>query len=195
MESNGKISPFRAPIHILIVTWYEKNPVKRSFSFPVENTLYYRSVCQNKVDLNLTQCPPMALQSVLFLPRTITHLNPRNPARMRIWGSIFSDEGKWGIRQLAFCPSKGYEMLVGFPFSIIGIRKRIWTIFYFRFSRAYNSRYEKKGYFLNTQIEWNKPYTGSDFLYYSYAQSKKARKTGLSISCGEYARFLTYLPK
>jgi hypothetical protein len=89
----------------------------------------------------------MALQSVLFLPRTITHLNPRNPARMRIWGSIFSDEGKWGIRQLAFCPSKGYEMLVGFPFSIIGIRKRIWTIFYFRFSRAYNSRYEKRDIF------------------------------------------------
>jgi hypothetical protein len=41
----------------------------------VENTLKYRSVCQNKADLHLTQCLPMALQSMLFLPLTITHLN------------------------------------------------------------------------------------------------------------------------
>jgi hypothetical protein len=52
-----------------------KNPVKPSFSVPVENTLNYRSVCQNTVDLHLAQCLPMALQSRLFSPPVITHFN------------------------------------------------------------------------------------------------------------------------
>jgi hypothetical protein len=81
MQVYGKIRPIRAPIYSLIVIWYMENPVKPSFSVRVENTLNYRSVCQNKADLHLAQCLPMALQPRLFLPLTITHMNPLNPAR------------------------------------------------------------------------------------------------------------------
>jgi hypothetical protein len=72
MQINGKISPIRAPVYFLIVIRYVKKPVKPSFSVRVENTLNYRSVCQNKADFNLAQCLLMALQPRLFLPCIIT---------------------------------------------------------------------------------------------------------------------------
>jgi hypothetical protein len=81
MQVYGKISPIQAQIHSQIVIWSMENPVKPSFSVHVENTLNYRSVCQHKADLHLSQCLPMALQPRLFLPLTITHMNPLNPAR------------------------------------------------------------------------------------------------------------------
>jgi len=52
-----------------------EKPVKPTFSFHVENTLNYRFVCQNTAKLHLAQYLPKALQSILFLPRTITHMN------------------------------------------------------------------------------------------------------------------------
>ena len=84
MQVYKKISPIRAPIRFLIVIWYIEKPVKPSFSVRVENTLNYRSVYQNKTDLHLSQCLPMTLQPMLFSPLTITHMNPRNPARTPI---------------------------------------------------------------------------------------------------------------
>jgi hypothetical protein len=75
MQVCGKISPIWAPICSLIEIRDMEKPVKPSFSFPVENALNYRSVCQNKADLHLAQCLPMALQSRLFSPPVITRLN------------------------------------------------------------------------------------------------------------------------
>ena len=81
LVSYGKISPKRAPIRSLIVIWYMENPVKPSFSVRVENTLNYRFVYQNKADLHPSQCLLMALQSMLFLPLSLSHPDPLNPAR------------------------------------------------------------------------------------------------------------------
>jgi len=92
MQVYGKISPIRAPIHFLIVIWLMENPVKPSFSVHVENTLNYRSVCQNTVDLHLTQCLPMALQPRLFLP-WIFLKEPSKPCQNTNVRVIFSDEG------------------------------------------------------------------------------------------------------
>jgi len=66
-----------------------EKPVKPSFSFPVENTLNYRSVCQNKANLHLTQCPLMALQSILFLPLIITHMNHETLPERQCEGRFF----------------------------------------------------------------------------------------------------------
>jgi hypothetical protein len=66
-----------------------ENPVKPSFSVPVENTLDNRSVYQNTVDLHLSQCLPMALQSMLFLPLTITHLNHETLPEHQYEGQFF----------------------------------------------------------------------------------------------------------
>jgi hypothetical protein len=84
MQVYGKISPIQAPIHFLIVSWYMENPVKPSFSVPVENTLNYRSVCQNTADLHLAQWLPMALKSMCISPPSLPHQGPGKVAEMRI---------------------------------------------------------------------------------------------------------------
>jgi hypothetical protein len=66
-----------------------ENPVKPSFSVRVENTLNYRSVCQNKADLHLAQCLPMTLQPKRFLPLTITHLNHETLPERECEGHFF----------------------------------------------------------------------------------------------------------
>ena len=71
----------RAPIFSPILTLNGEKPVKASFSVPVEDTLNYRSVCQIKADLHLTQCLLLGLQPMLFSPTIITHMNLLNPAR------------------------------------------------------------------------------------------------------------------
>jgi hypothetical protein len=71
----SEISLKRAPIFFPILTFNKENPVKPSFSVPVENTLNYHSVCQNKADFHPSQCLPMALQPRLFSLPIITHLN------------------------------------------------------------------------------------------------------------------------
>jgi hypothetical protein len=85
----GIISPIQAPIHSLIVIWHRENPVKASFSVPVENTLNYRFVCQNNADLCLSQRLPMALQPKRFLPLTITHLNHETLPERQCEGRFF----------------------------------------------------------------------------------------------------------
>ena len=72
MQIQGKISQIRAPIHSLVVTWYMEKPVKPSFSVRVENTLNYRSVYQNTIDMHLAQCLLMALPLRLLSPCIIT---------------------------------------------------------------------------------------------------------------------------
>jgi hypothetical protein len=57
----SEISLKRAPIFSPILALNREKPVKPSFSVPVENTLKCRSVCQNTVDLHLSQCLLMAL--------------------------------------------------------------------------------------------------------------------------------------
>jgi hypothetical protein len=66
-----------------------ERPLKPSFSFPVENTLNYRSVCKNMADLHLSQCLLMALQPNLFLPRTITHMNHKTLPERECEGRFF----------------------------------------------------------------------------------------------------------
>ena len=83
MQIREKTSPIRAPIRYPILTCCTENPVKPSFSVPVENTLKNRSVYQNKADLHLSQSPPRALEPRLF-SSLITHMNPLNPARTPI---------------------------------------------------------------------------------------------------------------
>jgi hypothetical protein len=68
-----------------------KKPVKPSFSVRVENTLNYRFVCQNKVDFHLTQWLPMALQPRLFLPLTITQINPLTLPEHQCEGHFFNE--------------------------------------------------------------------------------------------------------
>lgn len=94
MHVYGKISPIWAPIRSLIVIWCAKKPVKPSFSVRVENTLNFRSVCQNKADLHLTQCMPMALKSRRFLPLTITHLNHETRTERQCESQFFSRSKK-----------------------------------------------------------------------------------------------------
>jgi hypothetical protein len=50
----SEISLKLAPIFSPILTLNRENPVKPSFSVPVENTFNFRSICQNKADLHLT---------------------------------------------------------------------------------------------------------------------------------------------
>jgi hypothetical protein len=68
-----------------------KKPVKPSFSVRVENTLNYRFFCQNKAVLHLAQCLPMALQPRLFLPLTITHINPLTLPEHQCEGHFFNE--------------------------------------------------------------------------------------------------------
>ena len=89
MQVYRKIGPIRAPIHSLVVIWYAKKPVKPSFSVRVENTLNFGSVCQNTVYLHLAQCLPKALQSILFLPLAITHLNHETRPERQCEGHFF----------------------------------------------------------------------------------------------------------
>jgi hypothetical protein len=85
----SKIRLKRAPIFSLILTFNREKPLKPSFSVRVENTLNFSSVCQNKADLHLAQCLPMALQPILFLPLTITHMNHETLPERQCEGQFF----------------------------------------------------------------------------------------------------------
>ena len=103
MQVYWRISPIRAPIYSLIEIRDMEKPVKPSFSFPVENTLNYRSVCQNKADLHLVQCLPRALQPTQFLPRTITHLSQETLTERQCEGRFFPTRviknGVWAVER------------------------------------------------------------------------------------------------
>ena len=108
-----------------------ENPVKPSFSVPVENTLNFRSVCQNKADLHLAQCLPKALQSILFLPLTITHLNHETRPERQCEGHFFRGEEKNNESHSSHVVDPtGNEIFARFPFSNIRTRKRIRTILF-----------------------------------------------------------------
>jgi hypothetical protein len=70
-----------------------EKPVKPSFSIPVENTLYFRSVYQNKADLHLAQCLPMALQPRLFLPPILGHETRETLPEHQYGGYFFPTRG------------------------------------------------------------------------------------------------------
>ena len=88
----SEISLRRAPIISPILTLNKENPVKPVFSVPVENTLNFRSVCQNNADLHLAQCLPMALQPRLFLPLNYPHEPPKPCQNINVRVNFF--EGK-----------------------------------------------------------------------------------------------------
>jgi len=63
---SGKISPIRALFLPPVPGPTPEKPVKPSFSFPVENVLYIRSVCRNAAELDLAERPPKALNRAVF---------------------------------------------------------------------------------------------------------------------------------
>jgi hypothetical protein len=70
---------------------------------------------------------------------------PSKPCQNTNVRVIFSGGGKKNNETDSshFVYPTGIEIFASSPFSIIRTRKRIRTIFFFRFARAYNSRYEK----------------------------------------------------
>jgi hypothetical protein len=63
MLKMSEISLIRAPIFFSILTYSMEKPAKSSFSVPVENKPYNGPVCQNTVDLHISQSPLKALKS------------------------------------------------------------------------------------------------------------------------------------
>ena len=84
-----EISPIRAPISPGFTPALWKNPVEPSISVRVENTPNYCPVCQNTTGLRLTYRLVKPLISSCFLPHSLSHRAPTNPARTLIWGYFF----------------------------------------------------------------------------------------------------------
>jgi hypothetical protein len=64
----------------------------------VKNTSGYRSDCQNTADLPLAKSLPMALKSRLFLPLSLSHLNPETPQECEYEGRFF----RGGLKKQGF---------------------------------------------------------------------------------------------
>ena len=87
-----KLGPFSFP-DISAIT---KNPVKPSFSVPVEKKPYNRPVLENTADLHLTKSPPIAFKSSCFLPLILSHLIPETLPEHEYEGYFF----RWRIQKL-----------------------------------------------------------------------------------------------
>jgi hypothetical protein len=73
-----------------LVCWpIPEKPETGFFSVPVENTLKYRSGCQNKREMHLSHRPPMALKPRRFSPHNLTHGDPETLPEREYEGHFF----------------------------------------------------------------------------------------------------------
>jgi hypothetical protein len=84
-----RISPNRAPFPSTVSGLVPEKPAKPSFSVRVENTLKYRSVCQNKREMHPSQSPPKPLESRRFSPLSLAHLDRGNLPEREYEGHFF----------------------------------------------------------------------------------------------------------